>query len=61
MLLFNYIVNVFSGNIELSPIQFLYGGGDALTSYWIIIVELVVLLTSSFLIMKIKGEKKDVL
>ena len=61
MLLFNYIVNVFSGNIELSPIQFLYGGGDALTSYWIVISELVVLLTSSFLIMKIKGEKKDVL
>ncbi len=61
MLLFNYIVNVFSENVELSPIQFLYGGGDALSSYWIVIAELFLLLTSSFLMMKIKGEKKDVL
>ena len=61
MLLFNYIVNVFSENVELSPIQFLYGGGDGLSNYWIAISELVVLLISSFFIMKIKGEKKDVL
>ncbi len=61
VLIFNYISNVFSPNIELSPIQFLYGGGDALSRYWIIPLELTILIIGSFFIMKTKGAKKDVL
>lgn len=61
VLIFNYISKVFFPNIELSPIQFLYGGGDTVSSCWVIPLELSVLILSSFFIMKFKGEKKDVL
>lgn len=61
MLLFNYVSNVFSSQTELSPIQFLYGGGDVLLSHLIVPLELFVLISGSFLIMKIRGGRKDVL
>lgn len=60
-LLFNYVSNVFSPSVTLSPVQFLYGGGDVLTSWWIAFSELLLMSVGSFFIMVVKGAKKDVL
>ncbi len=61
MMLYNYISNVFSPTVELSPIQYLYGGGDVLTDFRIVIVQMFIIGFVSYAVMRIKGEVKDVL
>lgn len=61
MLLFNYISNVFSPDSELSPIQFLYGGGDVLSNIYVLITELLVLFFVPLVITKAVAMKKDAL
>lgn len=61
MMLFNYVANVFSPITELSPIQYLYGGGDVLTDFRIVTAEMLIIGFISYAVMRIKGEVKDVL
>ena len=61
LLIFNYISSILSPTVELSPIQFLYGGGKILTNYWVIQLELSIFLLSSLIIIKFKGVNKDAL
>ncbi len=61
-LLFNYISNVFlPPTFEISPIQFLYGGGNQPSSSLMIVFEITVMLLFSFIALKYRGEKIDAL
>ncbi len=62
ILLFNYLSNViFSPLFEVSPVQFLYGGGDPITNWLVILIEITVLISLSAMLIRLRGEKRDAL